>query len=104
MPATRRLRRFDSEKPLAAEAGANALAASSDDPEAFTDARRAAKTLVDKALTTQAKGERTQTDNHVESKVCGRFVICDRSPPRVPVADQGMLKVARYTHWVAAAP
>ena len=32
--------------------GANALAASSNDAEAFTDARRAAKTLLDMALTT----------------------------------------------------
>ena len=36
--------------------GANALAASSNDAEAFTDARRAAKTLLDVALTTTAEG------------------------------------------------
>lgn len=36
--------------------GANALAASCNDTEAFTDARRAAKTLLDVALTT-APGE-----------------------------------------------
>jgi AcrR family transcriptional regulator len=36
--------------------GANALAASSNDAEAFTDARRAAKTLLDVALTTTPEG------------------------------------------------
>jgi AcrR family transcriptional regulator len=36
--------------------GANALAASSNDAEAFTDARRAAKTLLDMALTTTPEG------------------------------------------------
>jgi hypothetical protein len=36
--------------------GANALAASSNDVEAFTDARRAAKTLLDVALTTTPEG------------------------------------------------
>jgi AcrR family transcriptional regulator len=36
--------------------GANALAASNNDPEAFTDARRAAKTLLDMALTTTPEG------------------------------------------------
>ena len=36
--------------------GANALAASSNDAAAFTDARRAAKTLLDVALTTTAEG------------------------------------------------
>jgi len=36
--------------------GANALAASSNDPEAFTDARRAAKTLLDVALATTPEG------------------------------------------------
>ena len=36
--------------------GANALAASSNDAEAFTDARRAAKTLLDIALTTTPEG------------------------------------------------
>ena len=35
--------------------GANALAASNNDPEAFTDAR-AAKTLLDVALTTTPEG------------------------------------------------
>jgi AcrR family transcriptional regulator len=36
--------------------GANALAASSNDAEVFTDARRAAKTLLDTALTTTPEG------------------------------------------------
>jgi hypothetical protein len=36
--------------------GANALSASSNDAEAFTDARRAAKTLLDIALTTTPGG------------------------------------------------
>jgi hypothetical protein len=36
--------------------GANALSASSNDAEAFTDARRAAKTLLDIALTTTPAG------------------------------------------------
>jgi AcrR family transcriptional regulator len=36
--------------------GANALAASSNDTEAFTDARRAAKTLLDMALATTPEG------------------------------------------------
>src|SRR2546429_547084 len=36
--------------------GANALAASSNDTEAFTDARRAAKTLLDVALATTPEG------------------------------------------------
>jgi len=36
--------------------GADALAASSNDTAAFTDARRAAKTLLDIALTTTSEG------------------------------------------------
>jgi len=36
--------------------GANALSASLNDAEAFTDARRAARTLLDTALTTAPKG------------------------------------------------
>ncbi|WP_351225678.1 hypothetical protein [Streptomyces sp. NPDC002133] len=43
--------------------GANALAASSNDAEAFTDARRAAETLLDAALRT-APGVRAAVDGH----------------------------------------
>ena len=60
--------------------GANALAASTNDAQAFTDARRAAKTLLDTALITTPQGERVQPDIHLESKETGD----DPARPRLP--------------------